>query len=272
MDVSGSQPNWDEIAEKFDLWLPQLEPVGVAMLNALVAKSGDRILDIACGTGEPSMSLVKRLNSNVEVVGIDKAKAMVGVAQNKAVQAGYTKDVLRFTRMDAEQLDFEEKSFNKVMSRFGVMLLDDPMKGIHEMFRVIKMGGRLVFTVWSTPETMPTMKWLFDAFQGKVPDDALPPLMKATSLSEKAVVEQMLKDAGFHNVSVMGKQLDYRFASFDEYWDVLENSGIAQPQFSALNEQQILQIRRDLEMIAEQYMTAEGLIIPHEYVLASGVK
>ena len=54
MNTADNQPDWHRIAEKFDVWLPHLAPVGEAVLEALQARPGERILDLASGTGEPA--------------------------------------------------------------------------------------------------------------------------------------------------------------------------------------------------------------------------
>ncbi len=55
-----NQPDWDNLAEKFDLWLPHIAPVGEALLASLVVNPGDKILDVASGTGEPALTLARR--------------------------------------------------------------------------------------------------------------------------------------------------------------------------------------------------------------------
>lgn len=270
MAANDNQPDWGELAEKFDLWLPQIEPVGNAMLNALAAKAGDSILDVASGTGEPAITLARRLKGDAEIIGVDAADGMVNAAMSKVEREGLSG--IHFESMPAENLRFDDKSFHKVMCRFGVMLFNDPAKGLREMQRVLKVGGRMVIAVWSTPENMPTLRWSHEIFKDRLPPDNQPPLEAATSLSDPVKLEEMLKDAGFHGISVMPKRFDYQFETFDDYWDLLEASQILKRQLDALPNVQASQLKNEVWQFAEEFMSAEGLVIPHEYLIASGVK
>ena len=70
MSAKNNQPDWGRIAEKFDIWLPHIAPVGEALLAALDARPGDLILDLASGTGEPALTLARR-QPHVQITGID---------------------------------------------------------------------------------------------------------------------------------------------------------------------------------------------------------
>src|SRR3569623_2145668 len=116
MNANDNQPDWDAIAEKFDLFLPQLAPVGEALLEALAARPGDKILDIASGTGEPALTLARR-QPHVDIIGIDAAAGMVRAAQNKVKAEGLGN--ITFHTMPAEHL-----AFDRILCRFGVMLFE----------------------------------------------------------------------------------------------------------------------------------------------------
>ena len=270
MAVNENQPDWGQMAEKFDLWLPQIEPVGNAMLNALAARAGDSILDVASGTGEPALTLARRLKGDAEIIGVDAAQGMVDAAMAKVEREAI--QGIHFESMPAENLKFDEKTFHKVMCRFGVMLFDNPAKGLREMQRVLKVGGRMVIAVWSAPEKMPTLRWSYEIFKDRLPPDNQPPLEAATSLGDPELLEKMVTDAGFHGVSVMSKRFDYQFETFDDYWDLLDASEILKRQLDALPNVDKTQLKNEVWQFAEEFMCADGLVIPHEYLIASGVK
>ena len=128
-----NQPDWDKIAEKFDLWLPQIKPVGDTLLAALEAKKGDHIIDLASGTGEPALTLAQQLN-DVDIIGVDAAEGMVQVARSKVQKLGLSN--IQFQCMPAESLTFADNTFDKALCRFGVMLFEDPLQGLREIRRV----------------------------------------------------------------------------------------------------------------------------------------
>jgi len=95
--MSTDQPDCASIAGKFDLWLPHLAPVGEILLRALAARTGDHIIDIGSGTGEPALTLARRMRDQVDITGIDSAGPMAAVAQEKVEREGLTS--VRFSQM-----------------------------------------------------------------------------------------------------------------------------------------------------------------------------
>ncbi|MHB8534775.1 MAG: hypothetical protein ACYDBW_04950 [Sulfuricaulis sp.] len=67
MSAKNNQPDWGKIAEKFDMWLPHIAPAGEALLAALDALPGESILDLVSGTGEPALTLARRLKGHATV-------------------------------------------------------------------------------------------------------------------------------------------------------------------------------------------------------------
>ncbi len=269
MSANTNQPDWDTLAEKFDVFLPQLAPVGEALLEALDARPGERILDVASGTGEPALSLA-RLQPQVEISGVDAAAGMVRVAQKKVTAAGLRN--ISFSAMPAEQLSYADNHFDRVLSRFGVMLFEDPLRGCQEMQRVLKPGGRIALAVWSTPETMTTLQWAMQVFKDRVPEEHQPPMAKVTLLGQPGVFDTLLRRSGFTAVKVTPARFNYHYTSFDDYWRSIEASDILKQQFDALAAGQRGSVRDDFARLARGYQSAHGLVIPHEFLLAVGSK
>jgi ubiquinone/menaquinone biosynthesis C-methylase UbiE len=267
MATEGAQPDWGMIAEKFDLWLPHLAPVGTAMLEALPVAPGDHVLDVACGTGEPALTLARN-NPHARVTAIDAAPPMVEVARRKAHQAGLTN--IDFEAMAAEHMRFADAGFDALCCRFGVMLFEDSQAGLSEMHRVLKPGGAFVLAVWSTPETMTTMDWACRAFAGRIPEEQYPAVDKISSLGQPGRLEAMLAEAGFAEYAVVARTFHYRFPSFDEYWDLVEASDILKQQFDALPDGGRREVRDEVAAFARDFHGPDGLAIPHDYLLASG--
>lgn len=269
MSAKNNQPDWDRIAEKFDIFLPQIAPVGEALLAELDAVPGDKVLDLASGTGEPALTLARR-QPHVEITGIDAADGMVRVAQKKVAVERLSN--IGFTTMAAEHLGYDDDSFDRILCRFGMMLFQDPLQGCREMHRVLKPGGRFALAVWSTPETMTTMRWAMQVFKDRVPEEHQPPIDKVTSLGHPGILDELLTKAGFADFQIKPQRFDYQYASFEEYWNAMEASDILKQQFDALPAEQRGTIRDEIARFARDFHTDHGLVIPHEYLLASGVK
>jgi len=270
MNAKNNQPDWHKIAEKFDMWLPYIKPVGDELLSALDAKVGDKILDVASGTGEPALTLAQQMGDDVEIIGVDAAQGMIDVAQEKVNKLGLKN--ISFTAMPAEKLDYETEQFDKVLCRFGVMLFEDPAAGVKEMCRVLKTGGNFALAVWAEAESMPTMHWSYLALKDKVPEELHPPVAKITSMGSPGVIESLLSDAGFNNVNVTRKTFYYQFNTFDDYWDIVEASDIMKMQFDALEDAERVVVRDEVAAFAQQHRSNNGFYIPHDYLLVVGAK
>ena len=268
--MNTNQPNWAAIAEKFDLWLPHLAPVGESLLQVLNARPGERILDLGSGTGEPALTLARELRGHVDITGIDSAAPMVAVARDKVAREGLQN--VRFETMRAEDLEFPDDSFDRALSRFGVMLFDDPLRGTREMRRVLKSGGRFAIAVWSTPETMRTLYWSYQVFGNRLPPELAPPLPKVTSLGGAGVLNELLHLAGFSQFEISAYTFHYQFASFDAYWDIVEASDILRQQYDALPVEVRKDIRDEVALFARDFQGEHGLSIPHDYLIATGIK
>ena len=269
MSTPPNQPDWNQIADKFDLWVPHLAPVGETLLATLDIQPGQHVLDVACGTGEPGLTLARR-HPHVQLTAIDAAAGMITAAKRKAAREGLAN--MQFTCMPAEHLTFNAAMFDRVLCRFGVMLFENQLQGLAEMLRVLKPGGRFAYAVWHSAETMPTLLWSYRAFEHRVLPEHRPPLHKITSLGGDGHFARALRDAGYRQFDVQEHRFDYSFASFDEYWNTVEASEIMQQQFAALPPSERQSVRDEVALFARDFHTAAGLVIPHSYLVATGSK
>lgn len=270
MTASENQPDWNKIAEKFDIWLPQLKPVGDALIKTLAAQPGDHIIDLGSGTGEPALSLARQFSGNIQITGIDSAEGMVKVAQQKAAKESL--HGIEFRVMSAENLEFSDNTFDRALCRFGVMLFENPLKGLREIYRVLKPGGQIAFAVWGTPETMLTLYWTYQVFKDRIDEQYHPPLEKVTSLGTTKLVNDVTVKAGFLNPLIEAITFEYQFESFDRYWDAIEASDILKMQFDALPDDQRDSVHDEVRHFACEFIKNGRLHIPHEYMLVSATK
>jgi SAM-dependent methyltransferase len=217
-------PDWNALAESFDRWVPHIQPVGDHLIHLLELRAGLRVLDVACGTGEPSLSIARRFGPSVDVTGVDSAEAMVARAQAKASAESLTSATYRV--MPAERLDLSDAAFDRVVCRFGVMLFDDPEAGAREMWRVLKPGGRAAIAVWAPLPQLASVHTLWRLLPDYLPPEQVPPLPRMTSLGAPGALERVLDAAGWAESRVQPFRVIYRFASPREYWDLAVESGV----------------------------------------------
>ncbi len=114
---------------------------------------GDRVLDVACGTGDLAIELARRVGPSGEVIGSDFSEKMLELARAKAPG-------LRFEQANALDLPYEDDSFDAATVGFGARNFSDLPQGLREMARVVRPGGRVVILEITTPER-PPLSWFF---------------------------------------------------------------------------------------------------------------
>lgn len=136
--------NFDTIARTYDR-LNRLMTLGLDRRWRKSAVQGlhGKVLDVACGTGDMAVELLRR---GCSVTGVDLSKEMMAIAKRKAPQAEYR-------LADVERLPFGDASFDAVTCAFGVRNFVHLEQGLHEMLRVLKPGGRMVILELATPDS-----------------------------------------------------------------------------------------------------------------------
>jgi SAM-dependent methyltransferase len=133
---------------------PDLDVQSRAATELVVAAAdvapGMRVLDLACGTGEPAASLAERVAPDGVVVALDVSALMLAAVAGRA-RAGELSRVL-VLQADAERLPFADQTFDALTCRFGIMYFWDPELALREARRALRPGGRAAFIVWAAPE------------------------------------------------------------------------------------------------------------------------
>lgn len=260
------QPDWNEMAKTFDAWLPYIQPLAERLIGQLDLKTGMKVLDVACGTGEPGLSISRIWKGDIDLTGIDAAEAMVDVCKKKVKEEGLKG--INHLVMRAEEIGFPDKYFDRVICRFGVMLFDDPVKGLCEMVRVLKNGGRMAFSVWSSLDKIEAAAIPFKLLARQFPEDDQPPEPKMASLGEPGILEKLLRDAGVRSYQIEPIILTYIFGDPEEFWHLVIKSGFSKENYERLSPEKIEAWRRalisDLRRHEEDdkvYLTNEALMV-----------
>ena len=138
---------WDLAATCYEaLWQAQLADAQAALLDMAALRPGERVLDVACGTGLVTLPAARAVGASGQVLGVDIAGAMVEALRERAAAAGVPQ--VAAARMDAEQLALPDGSVDVVLCALGLMYVPDPAQALREVHRVLRPGGRAVFAVW----------------------------------------------------------------------------------------------------------------------------
>src|SRR6266436_3197177 len=230
----GSMPSADEIRdaqretwaglaagwEKWDsLIMDQLGPVGSAMIERLDIAVDQQHLDIAAGTGEPGLSIA-RLSPQGRVVLTDLVAEMLDIAARRARAQGIAN--IETKVCSADDLPFDDATFDSVSVRFGYMFFPDVAKATAEFARVLEPGGRLCSSVWVKPEENPwtTIAMQAIATEAKLarPDPDRPNMFRCAA---PGYVSALYEAAGLRDVAEWDVDVELVTRSPAQYWEMI---------------------------------------------------
>jgi len=124
------------------------EPYALDLVSRLQDKKYSDILEIACGTGRVTSHLARSVKHD-RITATDLNPDMISIAKEIVKD-----DTVKWMPADAMQLPFEDDSFDLVVMQFGIMFFPDKEKGLKEAYRVLRHGGKLIFSTWNKAETV----------------------------------------------------------------------------------------------------------------------
>jgi SAM-dependent methyltransferase len=208
-----------------------VQPVTDWLIRELNAQPGEVVLELAAGVGDTGFAVASELGDQGRLISTDFSPNMVEAAKRRAAELGLGNVECR--AMDAERMDLADDSVDRVVCRFGYMLMADTAAALAETRRVLRDGGRLCFSVWTSPLDNP---WAAVPFMTLVERGHLPPPEPGApgifAMADPERIESLLQGAGLKPLKLEQVAVEQRGDSFDTYWDV--NTRLAAPLAVAL--------------------------------------
>ncbi len=258
---------WDRAADLYErLWAAQLAPAQDRLLVLAALQPGERVLEIACGTGLVTWPAAEAVGPNGHIVATDISERMVERTAAEAAHRRLSQVLCR--RMDAESIDEAADAFDVVLCALGLMYVPDVAKALGESQRVLAAGGRLVAAVWGARRGC---GWadIFPIVEKRVASEVCPMFFH---LGTGDTLAQALGAAGFGHITVERISTTLVYESGDEAADAAFAGGPVAMAYSRFDEATRESARAEYLASIDAYRVDAGYRVPGEFVIARGDK
>ncbi len=279
-DEAGTMMEWEsrETAEAWRQMRAQDGGVFAAaterMLDLAGVGTGDRILDVAAGTGEQTLAAARRVGPTGSVLATDISASMLAVAADVLRQEGWSN--VETLVADAQRLDLPPDFFDAAISRFGVMLIPAHQEALSAIHRALKPGGKLAAMVWSTAERNPFFALPLGILRARdllLPEPGQPEL-GPFALGTPDALENEFRQAGFRDVAIEPVAIRWRFPSVAATLDYyrLNVAALRRETADRLAGAAGEHVFAEIEQALDQFRGPDGIEVPGEVLIGVGTK
>jgi SAM-dependent methyltransferase len=256
--------DWSSQAREFyarhDMIERQWGPLTDGLLELARVAPGDRVLDLACGVGDPALAAARRVGPTGTVIATDIAPDMVAFAAQRAAAAGLRN--VEPHEMDAEAIDLPDASVDAVICRLGLMFLPELDRALAGVHRVLVPGGRFAAAIPWRPADQPLPR-LVGAILDALGLPAMPPAEPGRpgifSLADSSYVCAALQRAELADIRIQPYTLTFDYRSSDEWLEFLLALNVPLRQHLAdVTEQRLQEVRRETAAATEPWVQDDG--------------
>jgi ubiquinone/menaquinone biosynthesis C-methylase UbiE len=257
-----SRETWDEMAAGWEARNKWMSEETAAVNEWILAKADpqrrETILDIAAGPGDLGLRAAELVGDGGRVLVSDFSPEMVAAARRLGDGRGLGN--VEYRVLDAEAMDLDDESVDKVVCRWGYMLMADPAAALSESKRVLHRGGPLAFAVWAAPERNPwagaPAKTLVERGHLPVPEPGAPGIF---AMAGPDRIRSLVEGAGFEPPELEEIPFEFNYKDFEDLWDSLVRlAGPLARAIKALDEDERRATREAIEASVAPYRNENG--------------
>jgi SAM-dependent methyltransferase len=266
---------WRDNAEYWREHYPTIRTMFAPLTRALIEEAGiiegNVILDVAGGSGEPSLTIAELVGPKGSVTCTDAVADMVSAAKSEAQRRGLHN--LKFRQCLADSLPFEDHSFDATVCRLGVMFFPDVLAALKEMLRVTKPGGTISLVVWGRSDVNPFTNIVTKVVSQYIETPpTLPDAPGAFRFTEPGNLASILREAGA--VRVRERTLDFRIEaplSTAQFWKLRsETSGTLREKLASLSPEQVSEVASEVQKEVQIFFPNGEMSFPAQMLIVSG--
>lgn len=261
---------WNANAEFIHTWL---QDITKTMVDAARIGPGSKVLDIAAGSGDQTLTIARRVGEQGYVLATDFSDHFLSLAEKNLQAAGFHQVETRIA--DAQTLGLTGANFDAAVCRLGLMYCADPKAALIEARSALRPGGRFSAVVFSHPKHNPCVTMSMDIARkhtgrpAQLSDEPIAP-GNLFSLGEPGLLAHLLEAAGFDDVAVQTVSAPHRLSSVKQYVNFVRSGATPIIQMlSSLTSTERNDAWADLESQLQQFTTDTGWEGPNELLLCS---
>lgn len=268
---------WETSSQYWNKHQALIEKMYAELSRALVAEahivSGQSVLDVGGGSGEPSLTIAPVVGDTGSVTYTDPAAGMVKTARAEAERRGIAN--IQFHQCGAQQLPFGDNSFDAAVSRMAAMFFPDVPAGLGEALRVVKPGGYVSFLVWAGREANPffsVVTEILDRFVPAEPEEEDDPT--AFRFATPGKLAKLFREAGATDVTEHALSFTIEAPiTVEQFWELrTEMSDTFRKKLARLVPDQIAAIRYTVQKKVASYFKTGGMKFPGQVLIVTGRK
>jgi enediyne biosynthesis protein CalE5 len=271
----GQQQQWNSAASGWRRWSELIDRAASGISERLVelagVEPGGRVLDVAAGYGEPSLTAAKTAGPEGSVLASDISAEMIAFGRERAALTGL--ENIEFVQSDAASLDFPAASFDAALSRWGIIFEPDAEAAAARIRGFLKPAGRMAISSWGSPDRVPflgiPMQTAMQRLKIPPPPPGTPgPLSRPTSQA----LGGLLEAAGFSNVEVEEAEVIFEWQSPEEFTTFIREIA---PPLTAMIASHPQEVQNETwaaitEAIRDAAGDGEAVRLPNLVLLAAG--
>lgn len=255
---------WSSGGQAYDEISGQIASAIDHCVRRLRPRPGERILDLATGTGWTSRRLAAH---GAQVVGVDIAADLLDAARTIGQTQGLD---IRYEIGDAEGLRFEDASFDALVSTFGVMFASRPEAAAAEIARVVRPGGRIALATWQSDGNVFEMFKVMKSFMPAPPSTPAPP-PSPFDWGRRERLSELLED--HFDLGFESGQTVYHAHDGNEVWETfVAGYGPTRALAASLDETRRDELRRAFIAFHDRFATPLGISMPRQYLITLGTR